>query len=127
MTTINLKKSIGLSPLRLAFLLIPLVLACFALSQRARAVSPAPDGGYPGGNTAEGTQALQSLTTGIWNTANGYQTLFNDTSGSSNIAIGVQALFGNTMGGANIAIGPQALSSNTTGTNNSATGFQALA
>jgi hypothetical protein len=108
-------------------MILPLALTCFALAQMARAVSPAPDGGYPAGNTAEGTQALQSLTTGIWNTANGYQTLFHDTTGSSNIAIGVQALFGNTTGGSNIAIGPQALLSNTTGSNNSATGFQALA
>jgi len=126
MTTINFKKSIGRSPLRLAFLLIPLALGCFALSQTVRAVSPAPDGGYPGGNTAEGTQALQSLTTGIWNTANGYQTLFHDTTGSSNTATGLQALFGNTMGGSNIATGAQALFTNSTGANNIATGFQAL-
>ena len=127
MTTLHLRNPVTCSPLGRGFLLIPLVLACFALSPTARAVSPAPDGGYPAGNTAEGTQALQSLTTGIWNTANGYQTLFNDTTGSSNIAIGVQALFGNTMGGSNIAIGPQALSKNTTGSDNIASGFQALA
>ena len=58
MTTLHLKKSIGRSPLRLALLLIPLVFACFALSPRAQAVSPAPDGGYPNFNTAEGTKAL---------------------------------------------------------------------
>jgi hypothetical protein len=49
-------------------LLIALVLACFALSPRAQAVVPAPDGGYPNGNTAEGTNALLNLTNGIWNT-----------------------------------------------------------
>ena len=32
--------------------------------QRVQAVVPLPDGGYPGGNTAEGTKALLSLTTG---------------------------------------------------------------
>jgi len=58
----------GRSPLRLALLLIPLVFACFALSPTAQAVSPAPDGGYPGGNTAEGQNALFSLTTGTYNT-----------------------------------------------------------
>ena len=31
---------------------------------KAKAVSPLPDGGYPGGNTAEGQNALLSLTTG---------------------------------------------------------------
>ena len=36
----------------------------FALSPTARAVTPAPDGGYPNNNTAEGDNALFSLTTG---------------------------------------------------------------
>ena len=36
------------------FTTILLVLACFALAPTAQAVVPAPDGGYPGGNTAEG-------------------------------------------------------------------------
>jgi hypothetical protein len=40
------------------------VLACFGLLPKAQAVSPPPDGGYPGGNTAEGQNALLSLTTG---------------------------------------------------------------
>jgi hypothetical protein len=31
--------------------LVALLLGCFALSPRARAVVPAPDGGYPGQNT----------------------------------------------------------------------------
>ena len=33
-------------------------LMCVVLLPGARAVSPAPDGGYPGGNTAEGQNAL---------------------------------------------------------------------
>jgi hypothetical protein len=41
-----------------------LALTSFALSPWARAVDPAPDGGYPNGNTAEGEDALFSLTTG---------------------------------------------------------------
>jgi hypothetical protein len=78
MTTLHLRKPISRSPLRLAFLLIPLALACFALSPMAQAVSPAPDGGYPGGNTAEGQSALLSLTTGGSNTAIGYFSLKSD-------------------------------------------------
>src|SRR5437667_3057749 len=61
-------------------LLIPLALAiaCFALLPAARAVDPPPDGGYPGNNTAEGTDALFSLTDGINNTATGFEALFNN-------------------------------------------------
>ena len=39
------------------------------------AVSPPPDGGYPGGNTAEGQSALLSLTSGTFNTAIGFLSL----------------------------------------------------
>src|SRR5438552_567519 len=92
--------SIHRPSLRRGFLLIPvsLVLVCFALCQMAQAVTPAPDGGYPGGNTAEGTQALQSLTTGTFNTAVGQQALFSDTTGSFNTAEGFRALVFNTTG-----------------------------
>jgi hypothetical protein len=38
--------------------LITLALLCFALSPTMQAVTPLPDGGYGGGNTAEGTDAL---------------------------------------------------------------------
>ena len=41
-----------------------LALSYFMLVPLARAVSPLPDGGYPGSNTAEGDDALFSLTTG---------------------------------------------------------------
>ncbi len=64
MTILHLRKSIGRSPLRLGFLLIGLALALawFALSPPAQAVTPPPDGGYFGFNTAEGAFALNSLT-----------------------------------------------------------------
>src|SRR5438045_3855574 len=100
MTTLHLRKSSGRSPLRLGlprvqpiwiirgFFLMPLVLACFALAPAARGVTPAPDGGYPNGNTAEGTNALFSLTTGANNTAIGLQALYGDTTGFANTATG---------------------------------------
>ena len=65
-----------------------LTFTCFAFLPGAQAVSPAPDGGYPGANTAEGTDALFSRTSGINNTAVGLQALFNDTSGSNNVGVG---------------------------------------
>ena len=36
---------------RPALLLIPFLISCAALLPAARAVTPPPDGGYPGGNT----------------------------------------------------------------------------
>src|SRR5438876_4376421 len=96
MTTLNLRTSIGPSPFRLASLLVPLLLACFALLPRAQAVSPTPDGGYLGANTAEGGPgALFSLTAGTDNTAVGSQALFGLTTGVQNTAVGAQALFNN--------------------------------
>src|SRR2546429_9954260 len=49
-------------------------LTLFAVS-KASAVSPPPDGGYPGENTAEGTNALLNLTSGIDKTAVGFDAL----------------------------------------------------
>src|SRR6266403_1589998 len=126
MTTLHLRNSIGRSPLRLGlprvqriwiirgFLLIPLVLAWFALSPAARAqLSPAPDGGYPNNNTAEGFNALFSLTTGYNNTANGANALSNNTTGFFNTANGSDALSSNNTGARNTANGVNALASNT--------------
>src|SRR5205814_7992614 len=110
----------GTSPVLITFALI-----CFALVQNMRAVSPAPDGGYPGGNTAEGQAALFSLTTGGYNTAVGLFSLRSDSTGSFNTAIGAGTLLANTADG-NTATGTGALLSNTTGSNNMANGAFAL-
>jgi trimeric autotransporter adhesin len=106
-------------------ILIIVSLVCLASLPGVQAVVPAPDGGYPGGNTAEGQKALQSLTTGGFNTAVGYFSLFANTTGSFNTAVGAGAL-DLTTGGSNTAIGAAALLLNTTGTNNTATGVDAL-
>jgi Chaperone of endosialidase len=145
MTTLHLRKSSGPATAGRAFLLIPLALALawLALSPTAQAQlpSPAPDGGYPNGNTAEGDFAL-FLTTGGANTAIGSNALVNNTTGSSNTATGLQALLSNTTGNDNTAngrdallhntgsfntaSGATALYRNTTADSNTATGFQAL-
>jgi uncharacterized coiled-coil protein SlyX len=109
-----------------SLLTVLLAFNCIALCSTLQAVTPAPDGGYPGANTAEGQNALQSLTSGIHNTALAYQTLFSNTTGHDNMATGFQALFSNTTGNYDTANGSQALYKNTTGNDNTATGFRAL-
>jgi hypothetical protein len=122
--------------------LILLLTICLVSLPSVQAVIPAPDGGYPGGNTAEGQNALFSLTTGGFNTAVGFLSLRTDTSGAFNTAIGAGtllantadgntatgtgALLSNTTGGFNVADGAFTLFSNTTGFQNTATGYQAL-
>lgn len=106
--------------------LIALTLGCFGVSPTARAVAPPPDGGYPNFNTAEGEDALFSLTTGNNNTALGFHALFSDINGHSNTAVGSFALQHNTEGLANTAIGADALGNNTTGDANAAVGVDAL-
>jgi hypothetical protein len=106
--------------------LIIFALVCFALVQNTQAVSPPPDGGYPGLNTAEGQNALLSLTTGTWNTAVGFASLKSNTVGTLNTAIGINALSLNTTGINNTANGGNALYRNTTGYQNTANGVYAL-
>lgn len=109
-----------------------------------RAVSPSPDGGYPGFNTAEGQNALLSLDTsiGLANTAVGALSLESNVDssfntgvgagtlslniGNENTAVGAVALFLNTTGEANTAVGVDALLNNTTGSENTANGAFAL-
>jgi hypothetical protein len=127
--------------------LITFALICFALVQNAQAVLPPPDGGYGppdygAGNTAEGQDALFSLTSGAVNTAVGLFSLYHNTTGNFNTAIGAGALLNNTAdqntatgagallsnttGEFNTANGEAALFYNTTGSGNTATGFSAL-
>ncbi len=99
------------------------------LATAALAVDPPPGGGYPGGNTALGDDALFNLTNGteVHSTAIGYQALYNNTVfGNGNTAMGYTALFSNTMGYGNVAIGEYTLYGNTTGVTNTAVGDAAL-
>ena len=121
---------------------IAFVLAWFAFSPAAQAVVPPPDGGYPGANTAEGTNALFNNTTGSFNTALGWLTMQSNTQAKYNTAVGAGALFSNTIteqntatgagalfnniGAHNSAHGAFALFSNTLGSGNTATGSNAL-
>jgi Chaperone of endosialidase len=117
--------SINRSPLRCGFFTLAITLCWFALVQNTQAVSPPPDGGYPGANTAEGTDALFSLTSGIANTAVGLNALHDNTTGTHNVAVGASALAGNTTGSFNMAIGTDALRDNNANFN-LAIGFRVL-
>jgi hypothetical protein len=136
LTTNYIRRLVGQSAL------LSLLLGCLALLPTAQAVSPPPGGGYPGGNTAEGQNALFSLTSGTFNTALGWLSLASVTTGSlntgvgagtlvlntadGNTATGAGALLSNTIGFGNTANGSFALSSNDTGNRNTAVGREAL-
>ena len=139
-TILRSKHAMILSPVRLGFLLIPLALACFALSPRAQAACEegcdavnfntffGEDAllNHSGiSNTAVGWHALMNTANSSWNTAVGSAALENNT-GYDNTAVGVAALGDNTSGHSNTATGRDALSFNTTGIDNTAIGSEAL-
>src|ERR1700688_2522938 len=99
MTSLHLRKSISPESFRGCLLI---ALCCFALFSAPKAFgvlpSPTPDGAYPGNNTAEGQNALQSLTSGLNNAGIGFRALFKDTTGGNNTATGAQTLYSNTTG-----------------------------
>jgi len=64
-------------------------------ANRASGQSP-PAGGYPGGNTAEGQNALLNLSSGSYNTAVGFFSITRDSIGGFNTAIGAGTLLANT-------------------------------
>jgi hypothetical protein len=119
------RNSMDPAPLRLSLLLIPLALACFALSPKAGADCKEGCDSFLF-NTFLGESALNDNTTGFNNTAIGYQALSRNTTNGANTATGANALRANTTGFYNTANGFDALGSNTTGTGNTATGATAL-
>ena len=107
-----------------ALLLIPVAIACFALSPQARAVCQ--EGcDITNFNTFLGDDALLN-NTGPDNTAIGHLALTSNTTGNANTAVGSNALASNTTGFRNTANGFDALGTNTTGSDNTAIGFNAL-
>jgi hypothetical protein len=125
-TVITFNSSLPTSPRsRSILVLIALTLVSFVLAQGTQAVNPPPDGGYAGGNTAEGQNALLSFTGGTFNTAVGLFSLRSNAENMFNTAIGAGALLANTAND-NTATGAAALLSNTTGTDNMSVGGFAL-
>jgi endosialidase-like protein len=104
------------------FTQICLATLSMSLLSAVQAVVPPPDGGYPGDNTAEGQDALLSLTGGRFNTANGWLSLRNVTTGQANTAVGAATLAFNT-GDSNTAVGAGALLFNTANINTAVGSF----
>jgi hypothetical protein len=135
-SNIDHRNSIHLSPALLAFLLTAIALGCVVLP------TSLAKGPRVSTNTAFGTGALFSLTTGEDDTAMGFDCMYNNTTGFANTAVGREALghganssnstavgvlaLSDNNADANTAIGAGALQENTSGTNNAATGNIAL-
>jgi uncharacterized coiled-coil protein SlyX len=125
MKTATLRLTNSVNRFVFAFILIPLVLACFALAPQARAACH--EGcDHTHYNTFLGDGALGNNTAGYSDTATGAFALISNTSGSYNTAAGFFALADNTTGGENTATGAYALQRNTTGFFNTASGNGAL-
>jgi len=118
------------------------ILSTLAFLPGVQAVLPPPDGCYSNFTTAQGCNALNSLTTGAANTGVGWYSLFSNTiadgntgvgagtlalnQANNNTAVGGGALFLNTTGELNTAVGANALVHNETGSDNNAFGTNAL-
>ena len=124
------------------YIIFGAILSALVVLSESQAVNPTPDGCYPNFTTAEGCNALRSLTTGAGNTGLGWYSLFSDTTGNfntgvgaatlalttadNNTAVGAGALFLNTTGAENTAVGANALVHNDSGSDNNAFGTNAL-
>jgi hypothetical protein len=106
-------------------ILIVVAFGLMAALPNAHAVVPTPDGCYPNYTTAEGCNALSSLTAGAGNTGLGWYSLFLDTTGNFNTGVGAGAL-ALSNGINNTATGAASLLLNTNGNNNTANGTDAL-
>jgi hypothetical protein len=114
-------------PFRRGFLLIPLMLVCFALSPQTQAVNQ-PNTPDPGSvaptNTADGDSALAGAT-GFYNSAFGFLSLLSNGASSFNTGVGAGTLLLNTaLEGTAVGVGT--LLSNTTGQHNTGCGAFAL-
>jgi trimeric autotransporter adhesin len=110
---------------RIQSIFVVVTLLFLGLLPQMRAVSPPPDGDYPNFTTAEGENALFSLTSGIGNTGLGWYSLNAVTDGSYNTGVGAGTLVLNTAD-SNTAVGTAALLLNTTGTENVGVGTATL-
>jgi hypothetical protein len=112
-------------PFRRGFLLIPLILAAFSLTQVQAAVNSPDPGNPPSTNTRDGASSLASITIGTFNSAFGFFSLLALTDAQFNTGVGAGALLVNNADD-NTAVGAGALLTNSTGEHNTACGGFAL-
>ena len=115
------------SLLRRGWVLTLLAVGSFAFCQQLQSATDTPDPGgtLPVSNTADGLNALKSITTGIHNAAFGFDALLSNSDANFNTAIGSATLLLND-GAQNTAVGTGALLSNTIGSPNTAVGTFAM-
>src|SRR6266498_1672570 len=115
---------------KIIFTTVLSALVCFGLCQQVQSATDTPDpGAKPLSNTAHGTNALLSLTSGLYNSAFGFDSLLSASNTSSNTAVGAFALFSNVDGGGHTAVGIGALEHNNASgflASNTAVGVSAL-
>jgi hypothetical protein len=102
------------------FMTILSAFVCFGLCPQVRS-----DDVVPSSNTADGQNAMLSITTGLYNSAFGFDAVLALTDASFDTAVGAGALLLDTAG-TNTAVGAGALLSNSTGSDNNALGTFAL-
>jgi uncharacterized coiled-coil protein SlyX len=116
----------GQQMFKLKTIILLVALASCGLPLAAQAFRRSSEKESPGYNTAAGELALHSLSSGgVWNTAIGSWALLSDTSGACNAAVGSNAMHSNSTGTDNTAVGVQTLRDNTTGSRNTALGYLA--
>ena len=111
-------------------ILIPILsaLACFALCQQVQSATDIPepkDDVVPVTNTADGQNALLSITSGIYNSAFGFDALLVLSDASFDTGFGAGTLLLDN-GGTNTAVGAGALLNNNVASDNNAVGAFAL-
>jgi hypothetical protein len=111
-------------PLWRGFLLIPLILVCFAVLPQAQAQVCEDGCNSSLFNTFQGDDTLLFNTTGLGNTAFGWRSLFSNSTGNFNTAMGPSLILNH--GDNNTAVGTAALLLNDTGLENSAVGVDAM-
>ena len=113
-------------PLWRGFLLIPLILVCFAFAPQAQAVLPAPDGGYPGIQHGRRQRLLFSTSSAVLETQQlAVSALFFNVDWLIQYRL-LASIAGSQPADANTAVGAAALLFNAAGTRNTAVGADAL-